>query len=467
MEITSKMNKIKVTVLDSELVVKEERIERTLKTLLNSQPKEDIKSFVSLSQIIDEKLMRYFSLISNYNAKIINLSSRFVYSNFCTDKLCNETLGETNRKLEAANLKDSLESLIKEDSLTLTELTSNLLDHYKNFDRFGFSCCFYKNLMSSTNGLMKDKDVSLIFKKNSDEIKEYLLSGVEPNLSKSLRKLRGKLTWEDFGGYASVVSKLKEFSFFINHFDEISTYTSPYKLVPSGILFYGPPGTGKTFLSGIFCAVNNLPCESISASDIASTYSMGLTINLADKVEEVLLLKKTNRSRFSALYIDEIDSVIQKRGSTNSVERESLVNVLNSYLDGPKHEEGLIIIASTNKLDMIDSSLVRPGRFKVLEFKKPSKAELVEIFKSQINRRSRESKRLFYTRKFINKIQGFVDSYSNESWTGAFVSELLNSLEKRVLIKVVKNKNLPYTANYSDLLTSLRILEEDYVTQVV
>ena len=346
----------------------------------------------------------------------------------------------------------------------MTELTSNLLNSYKTLKGAGSPCCFYSSLISSTDKLIIENDISLIFEKANSEKEEYPLKENRTETNKD--KVGKKLTWGDFGGYDYVVSKLKEISFFISKFDEVLKYESPYKLIPSGLLFYGPPGTGKTFLSEIFCSVNKLPCKIISASDIASTYSMGPTINLADKVEEVLLLKRTSHSRFSVLYIDEIDSIIQKRGTTNSVERESLVNVLNSYLDGSNYKEGLIIIASTNKLDMIDSSLTRPRRFNVLEFKKPSKKELVEIFKSQISRRIRSSKHLFYTKEFVDKIQDFVNSYADSSWTGAFISELLNSLEKRVLIKAVKY-NIPYTASYPDLTDSLSILRGDYVNQIV
>ena len=437
-----------ITILNSDLIRRKRKTQQTLRMALKSISYDDVRTFVSLNQLIDEKLMKYFTMIKNYNAKVLNLSSKFVRSNFHF-KISNNLKPSAKN----VNLNSSLEALIKDNSLTLTELNSHLLKHYVQLSGLSLNYCFYDELISSTQKLISDYDINLIFK-SKDDSKEEKYSLMKINLMSGKEKSRLRLSWDDFGGYHHVVSELKEISFFMKHFKEASKYTLPYKFVPAGILFYGPPGTGKTFLSRVFCDVNNLLCKSISASNIASTYSMGLTVNLSQEIDNVLRMKDNNHSYFSALYIDEVDSLLQKRGTTNSVERDTLVNVFNSYLDGPNHKDGLILLASTNRMDIIDSSLTRPKRFKVLEFKKPSKRDLIEIFKSQIRRRQRRSERLFYTEEFVDKLEGFVDAYADNEWTGAFVSEILDSLEKTVLIKSLRN-NSPYVANYSDLIGAL------------
>jgi len=128
--------------------------------------------------------------------------------------------------------------------------------------------------------------------------------------------------------------------------------------MPKGVIFYGPPGTGKTLMAKAIAGEAGVSFFSISGSDFVEMY-VGVG---AKRVRE--LFKEAKKNAPCVIFIDEIDAVGGKRGYGNSnSEREQTINALLNEMDGFSSSEGILVIAATNRIEMLDEALIRPGRF--------------------------------------------------------------------------------------------------------
>ena len=130
--------------------------------------------------------------------------------------------------------------------------------------------------------------------------------------------------------------------------------------IPKGLLLVGPPGTGKTLLARAVAGEAKVPFYSISGSDFVEMY-VGVG---ASRVRDMFREAKKNAP--CLIFIDEIDAVGRQRGTGlggGHDEREQTLNQLLVEMDGFSQNEGIIIIAATNRPDVLDPALLRPGRF--------------------------------------------------------------------------------------------------------
>jgi AFG3 family protein len=149
--------------------------------------------------------------------------------------------------------------------------------------------------------------------------------------------------------------------------------------IPRGALLVGPPGTGKTLLAKAVAGEANVPFFAISGSDFVEMF-VGVG---ASRVRD--LFKKAKEKAPSIVFIDEIDAVGRKRGgkfSGGHDERESTLNQLLVEMDGFSTEANVIVLAATNRKDILDPALLRPGRFdRTVEINLPDRKEREEILK--------------------------------------------------------------------------------------
>lgn len=130
--------------------------------------------------------------------------------------------------------------------------------------------------------------------------------------------------------------------------------------MPKGIILYGEPGTGKTLLAKAVAGEANVPFYAMSGSDFVQVY-VGVG---ASRIRQ--LFKKARSNGKAVIFIDEIDAIGKKREGNKaggSDERDQTLNALLTEMSGFNEREGIIVMAATNRLDMLDSALLRPGRF--------------------------------------------------------------------------------------------------------
>ncbi|TVR30894.1 MAG: ATP-dependent metallopeptidase FtsH/Yme1/Tma family protein [Balneolaceae bacterium] len=200
------------------------------------------------------------------------------------------------------------------------------------------------------------------------------------NIGKSPAKLQDKeknrTTFDDVAGMDGAKTELTEIVEFLKNpkmFEEIGAK------LPKGILLVGPPGTGKTLLARAVAGEADVPFFTITGSDFMEMF-VGVG---AKRVRE--MFKNAKEKSPSIIFIDEIDSIGRSRGAGvggGHDEREQTLNQLLSELDGFEPSENVVVMAATNRPDILDKALLRPGRFdRQVTVDLPSKNSRVEILK--------------------------------------------------------------------------------------
>ncbi|MCX7717089.1 MAG: ATP-dependent zinc metalloprotease FtsH [Candidatus Sumerlaeaceae bacterium] len=166
-----------------------------------------------------------------------------------------------------------------------------------------------------------------------------------------------KVTFQDVAGVDEAKEELKEVVDFLKDPQKFSRLGGK---IPKGVLLYGPPGTGKTLLAKAVAGEANVPFFSISGSDFVEMF-VGVG---ASRVRD--LFEQAKKHKPCLIFMDEIDAVGRHRWSGiggGHDEREQTLNQLLVEMDGFTTNEGVILIAATNRPDMLDQALLRPGRF--------------------------------------------------------------------------------------------------------
>jgi len=168
---------------------------------------------------------------------------------------------------------------------------------------------------------------------------------------------KNKKTFDDVAGADEEKEDLEEIVEFLKNPDDFTTLGAR---IPKGVLLVGPPGTGKTLLAKAVAGEADVPFFSISGSDFVEMY-VGVG---ASRVRDLFSEAKKNAP--SIIFIDEIDAVGRHRGAGmggGHDEREQTLNQLLVEMDGFGENEGVIVMAATNRPDILDPALLRPGRF--------------------------------------------------------------------------------------------------------
>ena len=201
------------------------------------------------------------------------------------------------------------------------------------------------------------------------------------NFGKSTAKLtetgkKSKVTFKDVAGLKEAKTEVMEVVDFLKNPER---YTKLGAKIPKGVMLVGPPGTGKTLMAKAVAGEAGVPFFSMSGSEFVEMF-VGVG---ASRVRD--LFKRAKEKAPSIIFIDEIDAVGRSRGKVNAFqandERESTLNQLLTELDGFGPNTGVIVLAATNRPDILDKALLRPGRFdRHIYLELPNKQERNEIF---------------------------------------------------------------------------------------
>ena len=200
----------------------------------------------------------------------------------------------------------------------------------------------------------------IFFFQNSDNFSTN--SGSSPmNLGKSPARFDEQPeTGISFTDIAGIDEAKAEFEEIVSFLKEPERYTLVGAKIPKGVLLVGPPGTGKTLLAKAIANEANVPFYSVAGSEFVEMF-IGIG---AARIRD--LFKKASENTPCIVFIDEIDAVGRERGAGiggGNDEREQTLNQLLTEMDGFKENKGVIVVGATNRVDILDAALLRPGRF--------------------------------------------------------------------------------------------------------
>ena len=200
----------------------------------------------------------------------------------------------------------------------------------------------------------------IFFFQNSDNFSQNS-NGSPMNLGKSPARFdENPDTGVSFNDIAGIDEAKAEFEEIVSFLKEPERYTLVGAKIPKGVLLVGPPGTGKTLLAKAIASEANVPFYNVAGSEFVEMF-IGIG---AARIRD--LFKKASENTPCIVFIDEIDAVGRERGSGiggGNDEREQTLNQLLTEMDGFKENKGVIVVGATNRVDILDAALLRPGRF--------------------------------------------------------------------------------------------------------
>ena len=243
-----------------------------------------------------------------------------------------------------------------------------------------------------------------------------------------------KLSFKDVAGLEEAKEEVKEIVEFLKN---PKKFTKLGGKIPKGALLVGSPGTGKTLLAKAVAGEANVPFYSLSGSDFVEMF-VGVG---AARVRD--LFKKAKEKAPCIVFIDEIDAIGRSRGRGqmpgSNDERENTLNSLLVEMDGFSTDSGVIILAATNRPDVLDSALLRPGRFdRQISIDKPDLKGREEIFKVHVR-----------SLKLSNDVNIKNLAAQTPGFAGA---EIANVCNESALIAARKNKNSIEMVDFQDAI---------------
>lgn len=316
--------------------------------------KTEIKNYNQVMEILDKEDVKSISITPQDGILVVNGKVRLKNNNDAI-KSKNFTGNIPNSQTKI----DSITELVKDRYIALTfnpEANSTILEIVSGlvFPLVMLGALMY--MLSRSTGAAKGLD----FGKN----KARLDNGEK------------KITMDDVAGVDEEKQELMEL---VDYLKRPNKYLQMGARIPKGVLLVGPPGTGKTLLARAVAGEANVPFYTISGSDFVELF-VGVG---ASRVRE--MFKEAKQTAPCIIFIDEIDAVGRQRGAGvggGNDEREQTLNQLLVEMDGFSENSGIIMIAATNRPDVLDPAILRPGRFdRQIEISPPDKKGRIEILK--------------------------------------------------------------------------------------
>jgi len=292
--------------------------------------------------------------------------------------------------------------------------------------------------------LDEDKISSEILQKieiTSDDFREALKE-VRPSALREVQIQIPDVSWDDVGGLDELKDELREaIEWPIKH-KEAYDYVNVE--APKGVLLHGPPGTGKTLIAKALAKMTESNFISIKGPELLSKW-----IGESEKgVREIF--RKARQAAPCIIFLDEVDSLVPKRGGVNSDSHvtENIVSQILTEIDGLEELHNVLIIGATNRIDIVDEALLRPGRFdKIIEVGNPDSKGRKHIFEIHTKRKPLESN--VDIKKLVEITNGF---------SGAEIAAITN----RAAFVALKR----YVTGKSENFKEIKITQQDLIDAV-
>jgi transitional endoplasmic reticulum ATPase len=251
------------------------------------------------------------------------------------------------------------------------------------------------------------------------------LRDVQPSAMREVLVQRPNVGWEDIGGLQQVKEELTEaIEWPLRHAD---LFTEADVQPPKGILLYGPPGTGKTMIAKAVAATSEANFISIKGPELISKW-----VGESEKgVREVF--RKARQAAPCVVFFDELDAIAPRRGGSegDSHVTERVISQMLTEMDGLEDLKGVVVIGATNRPDIIDEALLRPGRFdRTLEVPVPDKEARKQIFHIHTKKKPLDSD--VNLDKLLEMTEGM---------TGADIAALVNAAAMSAIKEHVRQKS--------------------------
>jgi len=292
--------------------------------------------------------------------------------------------------------------------------------------------------------LDEDKISSEILQKieiTSDDFREALKE-VRPSALREVQVQIPDVSWDDVGGLDELKDELREaVEWPIKHkeaYDYVNVET------PKGVLLHGPPGTGKTLIAKALAKMTESNFISIKGPELLSKW-----VGESEKgVREIF--RKARQVAPCIIFLDEVDALVPRRGSGNSDSHvtENIVSQILTEIDGLEELHNVLIIGATNRLDIVDEALLRPGRFdRIIEVGNPDSKGRKHIFEIHTKKKPLESN------VDIKKLVEVTDGFS-----GAEIAAITN----RAALVALKR----YVSGKSQNIKEIKITQQDLIDAV-
>jgi len=284
-----------------------------------------------------------------------------------------------------------------------------------------------------------DQKVLQKIKITEDDFRDALKE-VKPSALREVLVEIPDVSWDDVGGLDSLKEELREAIEWPLKYEEAIEYANIQ--APKGVLLYGPPGTGKTLIAKAVAKMTESNFISVKGPELLSKW-----VGESEKgVREIF--RKARQAAPCIIFFDEVDSLVPKRGAGDSGSHvtENVVSQILTEIDGLEELNNVLIIGATNRLDIVDEALLRPGRFdRIIEVPKPDAKGREHILK--IHTKKKPLDKEIDMKKIVEQTDGF---------SGADIAAVANQAAIAALKRYVDAKS----KNIKDIKISQKDLED-------